>query len=91
MLYEVITNILSNDTVIMGVYLNRETETWCEPFQICEGKNPTLAISSDCKIFLIYESSGNIPDIICRSSLNFINWSAALTVDETNYPCMTLV
>lgn len=86
--YVVYQDIFSNDTVIMGVFLNRETGIWCEPFQICEGKNPTLAISNNCKIFLVFESCGNISDIIYRSSHDFISWSSNLILDESEISCI---
>lgn len=82
-IYIVYQDIVDEDTVIKGVYLNRETEEWSEPFVICVGKNPTLAISEDCKYFLIYESSELISSISLRSSTDFINWSEEIVLSDT--------
>ena len=70
--YVVYHDSLDGNMVVKGLFLNRETETWSEPAVICNGKNPTIAISRDCKFFLIYETDDIVPKIAYISSFDFV-------------------
>jgi hypothetical protein len=89
--YVVFQDIVETDTVIKGLYLNRETEEWSLPIVITSGKNPTLAISKDCKYYLVYESNEALPQIIYRSSQDFFTWTDELNILESIYACKTPV
>jgi hypothetical protein len=90
-IYVVYQDIVDEDTLIKSVYLNSETQEWGQPVVITEGKNPTLAISKECKFFLVYESDEAIPRIIYRSSEDFNIWTDEIILSDSEYACKTPV
>ncbi len=85
--YVVYHDSLDGNMVVKGLFLNRETETWSESVVICNGKNPTIAISRDCKFFLIYETNDIVPMVAYISSFDFIQWTEELIISEGSIPC----
>ncbi|MBP7076780.1 MAG: hypothetical protein KBB11_07010, partial [Bacteroidales bacterium] len=85
--YVVYHDSLDGNMVVKGLFLNRETETWSEPVLICNGKNPTFAISRGCKFFLIYETNDIVPRVAYRSSMDFSTWTEELIISEGSIPC----
>lgn len=85
--YVVFQDIINEDTVIKGLYLNRITELWSEAEFICSGKNPTLAISKNCIISLIYETNDSVTSIAYRNTYDFVNWSDEILLSGHEINC----
>jgi hypothetical protein len=90
-MFVVFQDIELEDTVIKGVYLIQNLGLWNEPFVICQGKNPTLAISVDCKIYLIYETNGSISSIAYKSSYTFTEWTEPFILSDPDILCSSPV
>ncbi len=74
---------INQESQIKGLVLDRATQQWGIPFLIIAGTNPTLAISSDDQIYLLYQSNGSNPEIRLVKSTDFQNWSEPLLISET--------
>ena len=74
---------------IGGVIYNDSIGDWCEQFIITEGNSPTLAISDNNQIHLIYETLDEPTQIKYRSSWDFTNWSDDIVLSDTSHQCFT--
>lgn len=71
-------------SIIKGVVYNSDSGLWGDPFEIIEGDNPTLAISSDNKIHLVFGSDEATSEIRYMSTFDFINWTDYKVVSDNN-------
>jgi len=71
-------------SIIKGVMYNSDSGLWSDPFEIIEGYNPTLAISSDNKIHLLFGSDEETSEIRYMSTFDFINWTDYKVVSDNN-------
>lgn len=70
---------------IKGVMYNKASGQWNEPFEILKGVNPTLAISYDDKIHLIYQTNAPLKRIKHLTTYDFINWTDHGFISDTNF------
>lgn len=73
--YVIYADFIENNSVIMGLQYEPDSDTWSDPVEITPGQNPTLSVSDDDKFFLVYESIGIEPQILYRSSDDFVGWT----------------
>jgi hypothetical protein len=72
-----------------GIMYNDSIGDWSELFIITAGKSPTLAISDNNQIHLIYETLDEPTQIRYRNSWDFTNWSDEIILSDTNFRCFT--
>ncbi|MCF8404803.1 MAG: hypothetical protein K9H58_12705 [Bacteroidales bacterium] len=85
--YIVYTTLEDSSHIIKGLSYNNSLMEWGDPFVICEGNNPSLAISADNKFFLLYESNDAVSQIHSALSEDFILWQNIMNVSQSNYTC----
>ncbi|MCH2042998.1 MAG: T9SS type A sorting domain-containing protein [Saprospiraceae bacterium] len=89
-IYVIWVDSLNQETTIFGQkFTNTGTPTnlvgsWGTATSIVAGNNPTLSISKDNKIHLVYESNDSLSQIRHRSTIDFSNWSVDLTISDNN-------
>jgi len=86
-IYVVFTDSLSKNLTINGVYFNSASEAWSNPVPIAEGTNPTLAISRNNTIYLLYQTNDTISQIRSQFTQDFTEWSESLLVSDSSYSC----
>jgi hypothetical protein len=74
---------------IGGIMYNDSIGDWSELFIITAGKSPTLAISDNNQIHLIYETLDEPTQIRYRNSWDFTNWSDEIILSDTSFRCFT--
>lgn len=82
-IYVVFTDSINQETVINGVFLDHSTGLWSNPVSIINGNNPTLAITKNGRIHLVFESNDTLPEIRHISSLDFLTWSPVTTISDS--------
>ena len=85
--YVVFKTFENQEFMIKGVMFSFDDGEWSAEIDIANGNNPTLAISPDGKIHLIYESNDVAPQIMHTASEDFINWLPAHELSGSVYPC----
>ncbi|MFH0893332.1 MAG: T9SS type A sorting domain-containing protein [Bacteroidota bacterium] len=85
--YVVFADSLNHACVIKGLMLHRSTLLWDTASIICSGQNPTLAITDDNQISLLYESNDSLRRIMITTTSNFISWTAPVLLSDSNYFC----
>lgn len=85
--YVVFVDWVDQMNVIKGLSLDREDSQWTEPVVIVDGHNPTLAISQNNEIYLLYESNGSFPEIMYTATSDFVSWSEPQAISEAGYVC----
>jgi|GEM_PF-1197674 len=81
--YVVYTDWVNQHHIIKGVWLNRTTNEWSEPFEIVEGRNPTLAISADNQIHLVCRTDEDTSRIIHSRTTDFTTWQPFAVISDT--------
>jgi hypothetical protein len=81
-IFVVFTDLSVQESIIKGVKFNVTSQSWGEPSFITEGNNPTIAISLDGKLHLVYVSNDELSRIKYISSNDFINWSEPLLISD---------
>jgi hypothetical protein len=82
-IYVVYADIYNQENVIRGVMKTAGSGNWTNAsFQI-SGKNPTMAISGDGRIHLLYESNDPVTKIRYTSSVDFLAWTPEVSVSDT--------
>jgi len=84
-IFVVFIDTAGQGNVIKGVEYH--SSAWGTPANIFDGFNPTIAISDDNTIYLVYESNDSISEIRYTSTLDFITWTPAITISDTSYKC----
>lgn len=84
-IYVVFTDYINQVSKIKGVMFDHSTGLWGDPFLIANGENPTLAISNDGKIHLIFQYSPVVPKIKYQSSVDFIHWTAPCMISNPDF------
>lgn len=82
-IYIVYTDSLPNSLSIKGLYYNKIDDKWTEPVIICEGNNPSLAISEQDKIYLLFQSNDTLSQVKMKSSNDFSIWTDSKTLSDT--------
>lgn len=82
-IYIVYSDSIANSLSIKGLYYNKIGDKWTEPVIICEGKNPSLAISIQDKLYLLYQSIDTLSQIKMKYSDDFSTWSDCKTLSDT--------
>jgi hypothetical protein len=83
--YMVYADSLDGVPVIKGVAYYPFTGQWSSPEIITEGCNPTLAISSNGNVHLVFESNDPLPVIRYTSSDDFLQWTPTITISDPLY------
>jgi len=68
--------------VIKGIFYERNKDLWNEPVLLGTGTQPTLALSKEDVVHLIYVSEGPTGEITHRCSKDLITWSQPKTISE---------
>lgn len=89
--YVVYTDWVNQHHIIKGVWLNRTTNEWSEPFDIVEGRNPTLAISADNQIHLVCRTDEDTSRIIHSRTTDFTTWQPFTVISDTLHRCVVPV
>ncbi len=81
-IYVVYADIYNQENVIRGVIFDTGTGEWNNAPFLFNGKNPTLSISRNGQIHLLFESNDSLTKIRCTSSNDFLNWTPELTISD---------
>ena len=83
-IYVVFMDTANQKNVIKGVMYDTITQQWSTPTIITEGSNPTISISKNEKIHLVFESNDSISKILYISSTDFLNWTPCIIISDTS-------
>ena len=86
-IFVVFVDWFNQQNLIKGVMYDKNNGQWNNPFEIINGHNPTLSISNENIIHLLYESNDPITKIRHMSTDNFINWTDSFVVSDTSFKC----
>ncbi len=76
---------ISNDTNIINWITYKKIENiWESPVKLFNGKNPSIAISIDNKLHLVYESNDSLSSIMYASKSTVGNWSTPIVISDSN-------
>jgi len=81
-IYIVFVDLINQVSIIKGVMYDNPSGQWKTPFLIANGKNPTLAISADNQIHLIFESNDAMTQIIHTSTSDFTIWTPSTVISD---------
>lgn len=81
--YVIYVDWVNQQHIIKGVWLNRTTNEWSEPFEIVEGRNPTLAISANNQIHLVCQTDEETSRIIHSRTNDFTTWQPFTVISDT--------
>jgi hypothetical protein len=81
-IYVVFADINNPVNVIRGVIYDSSTGAWNDAPFLFNGKNPTLSLSKNGQIHLFFESNDTPSKIICKSSYDFLNWTADIVISD---------
>jgi len=84
-IYVVFTDIANQECVIKGVMYNSTDGQWSDATQILPGKNPTLAISNDNQIHMVFESNDDNKEIRHIRTTDFTDWTTVHTISEQGF------
>ena len=82
-IYVVYVDIDNPESVIKGVFYDSGSGQWNDAFEIIDGKNPTLSITSDDEIHLVFESNDAITEIRHTSTIDFSSWTLFNVISDT--------
>ena len=71
-----------SNPVIKGILYERNKDLWNEPVLLGKGTQPTLALSKEDVVHLIYVSEGSAGEITHSCSKDLISWSQPKTISE---------
>lgn len=83
----VYTDNQDNVSTITGVRYSFADDEWSPPFSIVEGQSPTLAISFDDRIHLIFVSNDSSRQIMYMTSIDFAEWSQPVALSSPDRNC----
>ena len=86
-IYVVFTDSINSKSIIKYVKFDAGTQQWGNPISIAYGKNPTITISQDNFISLIFESLDSLTRIKYRTTQDFVNWNYITTISDTLKKC----
>lgn len=81
------TDIQDNVSVIMGVRYSSNDDEWSLPFNIATGQSPTLAISYEDQIHLIFVSNSSNKQIMYMSGTDFADLSQPVALSNPDHDC----
>ena len=82
-IYVVFTDSLNQESVIKGVKYEKSTGLWNNASYLFTGKNPTLSISKDGEIHIIYESNDSLSRILYANTYDFFIWTPSIILSDT--------
>ena len=82
-IYVVFVDTENQESVIKGVMFDSSSGQWHNTYEITDGKNPTLSISADDEIHLIFESNDAITEIRYASTTDFSSWTSYNVISDT--------
>jgi len=86
-IFVVYADSLEGSLFIKGVYLNRMTMEWSDPVAITEGTHPTLALTEDDQIYLVYQSLDSVSQVKMIKTDDFSTWSDPEILSNVIFPC----
>ena len=86
-IYVVFTDFMNSEGVVKGVMFNKNTGEWGNPEPITAGFLPTMAISEEGKLHLIYCSNDETRKILYTSTDDFSEWTESLFLNDTTGSC----
>ncbi len=82
-IFIVFTDTLNHESVIKGVKYEGSTGTWDDAAYLVHGRNPTLAIDTDGRVHMIYESNDSLSGIMYTHSADFSSWTQPMLLSDT--------
>jgi hypothetical protein len=86
-IYVVFEDTYNQENIIKGVMYSMIDDQWSTPATIRNGSNPTLSISEDGKIHLLYETNDSLPVIRYTYSSDFLTWTQDIFVSDPSHGC----
>lgn len=84
-IYVIFTDFSNQERVVKGVMKNNSGE-WSNPEIISNGKSPTLAISNEGRIHMVYITNDSARKVMHISSDNFSDWTETHTLSDSTTP-----
>jgi hypothetical protein len=84
-IYVVFEDTYNQENIIKSVMYSKIADQWSNPVTIRNGRNPTLAISRDGEIHLLYETNDSLPVIMHTRSSDFLNWTQDIVVSDPSH------
>ena len=86
-IYVVFEDTYNQENIIKSVMYSKIADQWSNPVTIRNGRNPTLSISREGEIHLLYETNDSLPVIRHTRSSDFLNWTQDIIVSDPSHSC----